>query len=117
MIGKKKGNIYEFKLKRKIQHSGIEVVKIAGSGACYDDKGDLSTESFLIECKHYNHATKSQISEWWKKIVVQSKLMEKIPVLAVKENYKPEWFQVKLQKLIVKMDYDNFINYVKQIEG
>lgn len=121
VLGKAKGNLWELTLKRKLEADGIICHRIAGSGACYDDKGDIVTEHFLIECKHHRY-TKSNttIYKWFNKIREQAKMSAKIPVLAVKYNYRGVIFYLPIsfceKVFMVSMDYKTFLEYAQMLD-
>jgi hypothetical protein len=84
--GKHKGSAFENKVLKEIR----EVVEIAykslGSGNTKDEKGDIITRCFMIECKHHRTFTDRELDKYWVKLTKEAAVEKKEPILIFKEN-------------------------------
>ena len=123
---KNKGNRAEIKWYRDLKALNIPVVRSLGSGSSYDEKADLYTPNYIIECKHYKKLTPGQITSFWTKVCQESNIMKKFPVLLYKENFRnPRVLMFAPQPLIegvpdshykITMDYKDFLHFMNHSE-
>lgn len=110
--GKRKGGIFENKIYDDIRKKGLWVRKNKGSGNTIDNAGDLETEEYLIECKHYKKITNKDIIKWSFKIDDEAKRVKKYPLLICKENNKPVYvYYWKVSNKDNEMEVYNRIDY------
>ncbi len=111
--GKRKGGIFENKIYDDIRKKGLWVRKNKGSGNTFDNAGDLETEEFLIECKHYAKITTKDILKWAKKISDEAFRIKKVPLLICKENRKQilvyYWKEGDVEGSINNISYKNWL--------
>lgn len=88
---KSKGNQFENKILKQLKEIDPMAHKTLGSGNTKDDQGDIAFFNNLVECKHHKNISKSQIDNWWIKIVSEADehRHNKHPLLVFKENHKP----------------------------
>ena len=114
--GKRKGAKLEIQIYREIKALQIQIRRCIGSGASKDEKADLYTTNYIIECKHHKTLTESQLSSFWSKLLVEASMMQKTPVIIYKLNYQPIKAILMLENIKATITYEDFLTYLQAHE-
>jgi len=107
---KNKGNAWERKVYKDLREIDPSVKRSLGSGSS-DEPADISLREYAIECKRYKRITLKMICNWMNKLSEEIKGQKgKIPLIVMKEDYKPPQvaFKTKKEPLSIQ-DYDNWL--------
>jgi hypothetical protein len=115
--GKHKGGNFENKVLKDLRGVVEIAYKSLGSGNTSDEKGDIVTRRFMIECKHHRTFTDGEIDKYWIKLITEAEKEKKEPILIAKENRKDAvvyFWDYTRATYRISMRYTHWLAYVKE---
>ena len=86
---KQKGTKFEKLVYDKLKPYFPEILRVYGSGATKESKGDLITNKYLFELKHHKSISDKEMNDWFNKLKEQAEEKLKLPVLVFRTHRSP----------------------------